>query len=43
MSQHLYISISVFRYWQNAAKLIEQKVRCERGAEVDLFINMSNS
>ena len=27
MSQHLYTSISVFRYWQNAAKLTEQKVR----------------
>lgn len=35
MSQHLYTSISVFRYWQNAAKLTEQKVRCERGADVN--------
>ncbi|WP_267446106.1 hypothetical protein [Citrobacter portucalensis] len=34
MSQHLYTSISVSRYWQNAAKLTEQKVRCERVAEV---------
>lgn len=33
MSQHLYTSISVFRYWQNAAKLTEQKVRCERRAD----------
>lgn len=34
MSQHLYTCISVFCYWQNAAKLTEQKVRCERGGEV---------
>ncbi|QHM72667.1 hypothetical protein C7M51_02985 [Mixta intestinalis] len=34
MSQHLYTSISVSRCWQNAAKLTEQKVRCEREAEI---------
>jgi len=37
MSQHLYTSISEFRYWQNAAKLTEQKVRCERGADITFF------
>lgn len=38
MSQHLYTSISVFRYWQNAAKLTEQKVRCERRADISISI-----
>ncbi len=37
MSQHLYTSISVSRYWQNAAKLTEQKVHCERGADVGSY------
>lgn len=37
MSQHLYTSISVFRYWQIAAKLTEQKVRCERKADIGLM------
>ena len=34
MSQHLYTSISVLRYWQTAAKLTEQKVCCERTADI---------
>ncbi len=37
MSQHLYTSFSVFRYWQNGANLTEQKVRCER--KVDIHFN----
>lgn len=37
MSQRLYTSFSVFRYWQNGAKLTEQKVRCER--KVDIHFN----
>jgi hypothetical protein len=43
MSQHLYTSISVFRYWQNAAKLTEQKVRCERETEVQSFSHIEAS
>ena len=35
MSQHLYTCISVFCYWQNAAKLTEQKVCCERKAGIN--------
>ena len=31
MSQHLYTSISVFRYWHRVDELTEQKVRSERG------------
>lgn len=34
MSQHLYTSISVFRYWHRVDELTEQKVRSEREAEV---------